>query len=152
MSSSSDGDTSGRDISGKQPRPDQHAADGQNNIFVEGFRLKNPGPELIREALEAAFDYRGDVTIQLADGEEICGYIFNRNKDSGDPYLDLLPQDSDARRRILYKDIGEIYFSGRDTASGKSWETWVEHHNKKKAARECGEDVGTIGLEPEPLN
>ena len=154
MGFSSDGDTSDRHTSGNQPQPetDQNAAGGQKNNFIEGFQLKNPGLKEIHEALEAAFDYRGDVTIQLLDGKEICGYIFNRNKDSGDPYLDLLLQDSEVRRRILYRDIGGLYFSGRDTASGKSWETWVEHYNEKKSARERGEDVGTIGLEPEPLN
>ncbi|MEE9232729.1 MAG: hypothetical protein V3U07_04680, partial [Nitrospirales bacterium] len=32
----------------------------------------------LREVLGRAFDYRGDVTIQLKTGEQIVGYVFDR--------------------------------------------------------------------------
>src|SRR5215467_6187247 len=32
----------------------------------------------IRAALEKAFDYRGDLTITLKDGQNVVGYVFDR--------------------------------------------------------------------------
>jgi hypothetical protein len=40
-----------------------------------------------------------------------------------------------------------LNFSGRDTAAGKSFETWVKKYQEKKAAGEKN-----IGLEPEKLD
>ncbi len=120
--------------------------------YTEGFRIDEPSSEELTEVLEAAFDYRGDVTLQLRGGEEVRGYVFNRVADGDQPHVDLFPDGSDDSRRVLYSDIRAIHFSGRDTASGKSWETWVKHYREKQAARERGEDVGEIGLTPEPLS
>src|SRR5437868_9959535 len=38
--------------------------------------------EEIRSAFEKAFDYRGDLTITLRNGQKIEGYIFDRRADS----------------------------------------------------------------------
>jgi len=53
------------------------------NTASERAGLQGWIPELaaeneIREALEQAFDYRGDVTITRKDGAVIEGYIFDR--------------------------------------------------------------------------
>jgi hypothetical protein len=104
------------------------------------------------EVLEAAFDYRGDVTLTLDSGEELAGYIFNRIDDGDDSLVEIFPQDSADRVQLFYRDIRAICFSGRDTASGKSWETWMAKYNSQKAARERGEDVDTIQIEPESLD
>lgn len=120
--------------------------------YTEGFHAVNPSPRELPEILEAAFDYRGDVTIELASGEAVCGYLFNRDARAEEPFVDLYLADSDGRRRILYRDIRGVRFSGKDTASGKSWETWVKQFTEKRAARERGEEVGQIGLQPEPLD
>jgi hypothetical protein len=125
--------------------------DFSSDSYAEGFRIDGPTPEELARALDAAFDYRGDVTLVLADGEEVTGYLFNRDGAAAEPHLDLFPRDSDCKRRILYRDIRGVRFSGKDTASGRSWATWVEHHRERKAARERGEDVGAIGLDAEPL-
>ena len=100
----------------------------------------------LREALEHAFDYRGDVTITLKSGESVVGYVFDRRpgKSLADSYVRLLPQDSHQKRDIAYADIAALAFSGRDPAAGKSWEAWVTKYWEKKAAGETN-----IGLHPD---
>lgn len=85
-----------------------------------------------RQAVEIAFDYRGDVTLELASGETLSGYIFNRNGSAASPFLQLFPKDQPGTRVIPYADVKAIAFTGEDTASGKSWETWVK---KKESER-----------------
>ncbi|MBI4586798.1 MAG: hypothetical protein HY717_22515 [Planctomycetes bacterium] len=132
------------------PPPIPPASD-DGKVYGEGCRLNSASPEELRWAIEAAFDYRGDVTLTLQSGESISGYIFNRNVKAAEPYLDFYPQNSDDKRRLLYRDIRAIDFTGRDPASGKSWATWVKQYQEKKAARARGENIGRIGLDAEPL-
>jgi len=90
------------------------------------------------EAVELAFDYRGDVTVVLRSGESVAGYIYNRHVSASDPYLELFPTGHPDPRRIPYLEIATIAFTGEDTASGKSWETWVskkESERRSEAAR-----------------
>jgi len=100
----------------------------------------------LRAALEQAFDYRGDVTITLKNGETVVGYVFDRRpgKSLADSYVRVLPQESHERRDIPYASIAALAFTGRDTAAGKSWEAWVKKHEEKKAAGEQN-----IGLHPD---
>jgi len=100
----------------------------------------------LRNALEQAFDYRGDVTIKLKNGETVIGYVYDRRpgKSLADSYVRVLPQDSHPKRDIAYAEIAELAFSGRDTAAGKSWEAWVKKYMEKKAAGETN-----IGLHPD---
>jgi hypothetical protein len=92
----------------------------------------------IREALEKAFDYRGDVTITKKDGTVIEGYIFDRKSAStlSASVVRVLPKDSNQRQSIPYSDIAALLFSGRDTAAGKSWEAWVGKYWEKRAKGE----------------
>jgi hypothetical protein len=90
------------------------------------------------EAVELAFDYRGDVTLTLRSGQSVTGYIYNRQGTSTDSYLELFPADRPDAQRIPYSDIATIAFTGEDTANGKSWETWVskkESERRAEAAR-----------------
>jgi len=87
-----------------------------------------------REAVEIAFDYRGDVTVELATGEKVEGYIFDRNASAVPPFLQLFPKDQPGTRVIHYADIAAIAFSGQDTASGKSWEAWVRKKESERKA------------------
>lgn len=86
------------------------------------------------EAVELAFDYRGDVTVVLHSGESVAGYIYNRHVAASDSYLELFPVDQPDPRRISYLEIATIAFTGEDTANGKSWETWV---SKKESERQA---------------
>ena len=104
----------------------------------------------IREALEKAFDYRGDVTITLKDGRRVEGSVFDRRSEGqrlGECYVRVLPKGADEKVTISYDRIAGLAFSGKDTAAGKSWETWVRKYNERKAAGERN-----IGLEPEKLD
>ena len=84
------------------------------------------------DAIEEAFDYRGDVTLRLASGASIEGYLFNRVATGSNPVVQFYPQDRAEAIEIPYAEIVAIAFSGEDTASGKSWEAWV---SKKEAQR-----------------
>ena len=104
----------------------------------------------IRAALETAFDYRGDVTITLKDGQCIEGYIFDRNSDGrtlDECFVRLFPKDQEHKLSVRYSDIARLQFSGRDTAAGKSFETWVKKYREKKAAGEKN-----IRIDPEKLD
>ncbi len=104
----------------------------------------------IREALEKAFDYRGDLTITLKDGRKIEGYLFDRKikgPSLAECFVRLMPKDSNEKLSIAYSEIAALAFSGRDTAAGKSFAAWVKKYNEKKAAGEKN-----IGLDPESLD
>jgi transcriptional antiterminator Rof (Rho-off) len=77
------------------------------------------------EVIEAAFDYRGDVTLELKDGSRIEGYLFNRETRGAEPYIQLFPKDEPGTKAIQYADIVAVEFTGEDTAFGGSWEAWV---------------------------
>lgn len=93
-------------------------------------------PELV-EAIELAFDYRGDVTVELKSGELLSGYLFNREINAGDSWLELFPSDTPDIRRVRYDDVASVAFSGMDTATGHSWEAWVA---KKESERKAEAD------------
>ncbi len=122
--------------------------DGRERNQIEGWIPQLATEAELRDALEKAFDYRGDVTITRKDGSRVEGYIFDRRNG---PTLDasvvrLIPQNSSQKVSIPYSDIAALAFSGRDTAAGKSWEAWVRKYWERKAAGEKG-----IALEPEKL-
>ena len=87
-------------------------------------------------AMDLAFDYRGDVTIETTAGKVIEGYVFDRRSDVAEPHVRLIPKDSDARVKIPYSQISRLVFSGRDTAAGKSWETWLKKWTENRAKGE----------------
>ena len=105
--------------------------------------------EDLREGLEKAFDYRGDVTIKRRDGSSVEGDIFDRRAGAtlADSCVRLLPKGGTGKLAISYADIAGVSFSGRDTAAGKSWEAWLKKYWEKKAAGEKN-----IELTPENLD
>src|SRR6202789_2997864 len=105
-------------------------------------------PELL-DALEKAFDYRGDVTITCKDGAIVEGYIFDRKTGAtlAQSWVRLFPKDSPEKLSIAYSEIAGLTFTGKDRAAGASWEAWVKKWNEKKAAGEKG-----FGLHPEALD
>src|SRR5262249_14064685 len=116
---------------------------------LEGWVPQLASEEELRQALEKAFDYRGDVTITRKDGSKVEGYIFDRRsgKTLSESLVRLYPKDSSQKVSIAYSEIAALGFSGRDTAAGKSWEAWVRKYWEKKAAGEKG-----IGIQAESLD
>jgi hypothetical protein len=121
---------------------------GAEHENLEGWIPALASDEDLRQALEKAFDYRGDITITRKDGSQIEGYLFDRRtaptlKDS---VVRIYPKTSSEKIAISYADIAALAFTGRDTAAGKSWEAWMKKYATKKAAGEKD-----LSLHPEPL-
>lgn len=113
---------------------------------LQGVEADFTDPATRTEAVERAFDYRGDVTIHTTDGRTISGYVYDRLGNVPDPFVRVMPADSLDRLTIKIADISKLVFTGRDTAAGKSWETWVKKHAEKRARGEAA------NIEPEPLD
>ena len=129
--------------------PDQlEVAPGFTQEGLQGWVPELASDGDLREALEKAFDYRGDVTITRKDGAKLEGYIFDRvtGETLSNSFVRLLPKDSNQRVKISYAEIAALAFTGRDTAAGKSWEAWVRKYWEKKSNGQ-----GQATIEPESL-
>ncbi len=101
---------------------------------LEGW---DPGPiegAALAEAVERAFDYRGDVTLVRRAGGELVGYLFNRDADAAPPFVQLFAASGGDPVTIPYADIRSIRFTGRDTAAGNSYAAWLRSREAAKAA------------------
>jgi hypothetical protein len=130
--------------------PDQiEVAAGREREQLEGWIPALATDAEIREALEKAFDYRGDITITRKDGSQIVGYLFDRRQGSSlaDSFVRIIPASAATKVNIAYSDIAALAFSGRDTAAGKTFDAWVKKYWEKKAAGEQN-----IQIEPEKLD
>ena len=124
-------------------------APGRTREAVEGWVPELAGEADLREALEKAFDYRGDVTLTTKDGKKLEGYIFDRvsGQTLVNSFVRVLPKDSGSRVKIAYAEIAALAFTGRDTAAGKSWEAWVRKYWEKKSSGDRD-----LSLQPESLD
>ncbi|MGI4757469.1 MAG: hypothetical protein ACRYGF_11560 [Janthinobacterium lividum] len=124
---------------------------GRERENLEGWIPELAGEDEVRDSLEKAFDYRGDVTLTLRSGEVVEGYIYDRRagKTLSDSLVRLMPSKGEdrGRRSIPYGEIAALNFSGRDTAAGRTFEAWVKKYWEKKAAGESN-----IQIEPEKLD
>jgi hypothetical protein len=130
--------------------PDEmEIAAGREREQLEGWVPELAGDAEVREALEKAFDYRGDITITRKDGSKVPGYLYDRRtgKTLAESVVRMMPSDGGGRVNIAYSDIAALAFSGRDTAAGKTFEAWVKKYWEKKAAGEKN-----IQIEPEKLD
>src|SRR6202451_2323889 len=111
-------------------------APGTKHENLEGWAPVLGSDAEVLDALEKAFDYRGDVTITCKDGSVIEGYIFDRKTGASlaASWVRLFPKDSPEKRSIAYSEIAGLTFSGKDRAAGASWEAWVKKWNEKKRA------------------
>ena len=116
---------------------------------LEGWIPEFASDEEIREALEKAFDYRGDVTMTLKSGERIEAYIFNRQSGAtlAESIVQYFTPGANNKRKVSYAEIARLEFTGKDRAAGKHWEDWVKKYNEKKAAGEKN-----IALVPDALD
>jgi hypothetical protein len=123
-------------------------APGTAHESLQGWIPELASEQELREALEKAFDYRGDVAVTRKDGSKVEGYIFDRvmGKSLAGSFVRVLPRDSNQRVKIAYSEIAALAFSGRDTAAGKSWEAWVKKYWEKK-----GTGGEKLSLQPESL-
>jgi len=61
--------------------------------------------------IEAAFDYRGDVTVELTDGTTQEGFLANRNNQQG--FCELYPTGGD-KLKLPYDRIKDVRLTGED--------------------------------------
>lgn len=131
--------------------PDElEVAPGTVHENLEGWVPAMASDDEIRTAFEKAFDYRGDVMLTRKDGSKVEGYIFDRQTTGprlADCYVRLFPRNADEKVKVPFSDVARLEFTGKDTAAGKSFETWVTKYREKKAAGEKN-----IGIEPEKLD
>jgi hypothetical protein len=133
----------------------QHNADelehieGREKENLEGWIPSLASDAEIREALEKAFDYRGDITITKKDGTQVVGYLFDRRAGSSltNSFVRIIPASAPTKVNVAYSDIAALAFSGKDTAAGKTFEAWVRKYWEKKAAGEKN-----IQIVPEKLD
>ncbi len=120
--------------------PDTPAPPNANPMSpAQGETLPTETADRIAASVELVFDYRGDVTIHTVDGATHEGYVFDRDKESIEPSLRLMPATGGGNVAIRYADIVKIVVSGRDTASGKSFETWLKKYQEAKAKGETAD-------------
>jgi hypothetical protein len=88
----------------------------------------------LAEVIEHAFDYRGDVTLVLDDGRQVEGYLFNRNRDVAEPFVQVYERTQSGASSIPYARIRAVRFTGKDTAAGNSYAAWRERRQAKAAS------------------
>jgi 3D (Asp-Asp-Asp) domain-containing protein len=130
--------------------PDEiEVAAGREREQLEGWVPELASDAEVREALEKAFDYRGDITVTRKDGSQVQGYLYDRRTGVtlAESIVRVMPSDQGSRVNIPYSDIAALAFTGRDTAAGKTFDAWVKKYWEKKAAGEKN-----IQIEPEKLD
>ncbi|MBI4308371.1 MAG: hypothetical protein HY684_06155 [Chloroflexi bacterium] len=100
-----------------------------------------PGKDVtLAQVIDMAFDYRGNVTVVKADGTEVVGYVFNRNSGVAEPYIQMFGESGDGPFRLLYSEIRNIKFTGRDMAAGNSWAAWLKRKGEAATGIGASED------------
>jgi hypothetical protein len=124
-------------------------APGTSHERLEGWIPELAREDDIREALEKAFDYRGDVTITRKDGSKIESYVFDRRTGGSlsDSFVRIIPSNVRERLSVPYSDIAALKFSDRDPAAGKSFDAWVRKYWEKRAAGEKNIQIAPEVLE-----
>jgi hypothetical protein len=71
--------------------------------------------------IEAAFDYRGHVTITLKSNERVIGYVYNRQfahpKLQEAPFIEVFLAGTGERRKFAIDTIRTIELTGKDYAA-----------------------------------
>lgn len=123
-------------------------APGSEHLKLEGWVPELASDEDLRQALDKALDYRGDVTLTLKNGDRIEAFIFNCQSGPtlAESFVQYFTPTSPEKRKVGYAEIARVEFTGKDRAAGKHWEDWVKAYNEKKAAGERN-----IALHPDAL-
>ena len=124
-------------------------AAGREREQLEGWVPELATEDELREALEKAFDYRGDITVTRKDGSQVQGYLFDRRTGTtlANSFVRIIPINEKSKLIIAYSEIAALAFTGRDNAAGKTFDAWVKKYWEKKAAGEKN-----IQIEPEKLD
>src|SRR5947199_2846124 len=94
--------------------PDEiEVAAGREREQLEGWIPQMASEADVREALEKAFDYRGDITITKKDGSKVEGYVFDRHngKALADSYVRVIPSAERTKVTVPYGEIAALAFT-----------------------------------------
>ncbi len=106
------------------------------DIHSQGFVAERSDPERFEAGVLAAVEYRGDITMTTRDGGIIEGYVFDLTGTLETGSIGYMTREDKSPQRMDAVEIERIEFSGKDTAEGKSFETWIEKYVQKKIAGE----------------
>jgi hypothetical protein len=122
---------------------------GTEHEQLEGWVPELASEDDVRNALEKAFDYRGDVTITTKAGKKIEAFIFNRHTGAtlAESYVQYFEPNVNGKQKLGYAEITRLEFTGKDRAAGKHWEDWVKAYNERKASGEKN-----IALHPDKID
>jgi transcriptional antiterminator Rof (Rho-off) len=137
----------GKNVAAFDPNA-MEVAEGRAKEQLEGWIPSLASNDEIRDALEKAFDYRGDVTLTLKDGRVVQGYVFDRRtgKSLEDSVVRVIPAGERSKLSIAYSQIAALAFTGRDNAAGRTFDAWIRKYWERKAAGEKN-----IGIQAEQL-
>jgi hypothetical protein len=123
-------------------------APGAEHQQLEGWLPELATEAELRDALEKAFDYRGDVSITTKAGKKIEAFIFNRHTGASlaNSWVQYFEPNVNGKQKLAYSEIARLEFSGKDRAAGKHWEDWVKAYNERRAAGEKN-----IALHPDAI-
>ena len=101
-------------------------------------RVDRSDAAALADALDAARDYRGDITLELADGTVVEGFLYDRTqgRTAADRRVRMLPKDGGTRVTVTEDRVVAVAFTGKDAAAGKTWENWVRRYAEKRLAGE----------------
>ncbi|MEI9967735.1 MAG: hypothetical protein WDM87_03585 [Terracidiphilus sp.] len=87
-------------------------APGTEHEQLEGSVPSLATEQDLKDALEKAFDYRGDITITLKSGEKIEAYIFNRLAGAtlSDSFVQYFTPNAPDKRKLAYDQIARLEF------------------------------------------
>ena len=103
---------------------------------LEGSIAELTDDVMRRKAVDSAFDYRGDVTIEVEGGEKYEGYVYNRDGECAEPWAVMMLKGG-GEQKIRYAEIVGLAFSGKDPAAGRTWESWLKRYAEKKLKGEA---------------
>lgn len=92
----------------------------------------------LKKQIEAAYDFRGHVTVRLKDGSSVEGFLFNRQYDNAklaeDNFIEVMVKGGGERKRFAFAAIESVALTGEDAAAGKSF----ADYQKRKASETGG--------------
>lgn len=137
----------GKNVAAFDPNA-MEVAEGRAKEQLEGWIPSLASNDEIRDALEKAFDYRGDVTLTLKDGRVVQGYVFDRRtgKSLEDSVVRVMLAGERSKLSVAYSQIAALAFTGRDNAAGRTFDAWIRKYWERKAAGEKN-----IGIQAEQL-
>jgi hypothetical protein len=108
----------------------------------EGKEISPQNTHELQEAIRLAFDYRGDITLKFKNGDSLEGFVYNFNHQSG--LIQLFIKEGGPRESVpttaRYDQVSSVFFSGADTAFGKSWDNWQAKSAKQRSEEAARHD------------